>query len=248
MEKKRERKMWFESVKKYFRGSVFTCYCCREEIFDGQPICKECRKALVPADEYCLICGAQIIGGGICNKCNEAGEKRSFERARSYTGYGKEARMLTVRYKKGVRLLARYMAEQMRIIFERNFKEIKFDFITFVPCTEKKKKMRGFNSAEELAREFGKEVNLPIESAMKKLRENAEQKDLHGEERIKNVKDVFSADEEKCAGKTILLIDDVTTTGATRDAAAAAIKRAGAKKVYFMSYASVSLKKDKKEQ
>ena len=70
-------------------------------------------------------------------------------------------------------------------------------------------------------------------------RETFSQKRLTAEERRKNVAGAYAAKKDCCKGRTVLLADDLMTTGATADACAEALLKAGAEKVYFLSAASV---------
>lgn len=104
-----------------------------------------------------------------------------------------------------------------------------------IPLFSKREKWRGFNQAEEIAKELSKSLNIPMNNLLIKNRKTANQADLSKEERKKNLKDVFSfANPEKrevIKGKIVLLIDDVFTTGATMSAAAQLLKSADASQV-----------------
>ena len=102
-----------------------------------------------------------------------------------------------------------------------------------IPLHLKRLKRRGFNQAEEIAKELSKFLSLPLVSdCLIKDKETRAQVELNNEERKENVKGVFLVkNKEKIEKKKILLIDDVYTTGSTMEEAAKVLKKAGAKKV-----------------
>ena len=112
------------------------------------------------------------------------------------------------------------------------------DCLVPVPLHPSKFRKRGFNQAELLAREFGKELNIPIRLLLRKNKETKDQKNLNRMERKKNVKNVFCvnvAEIKKGIPKSILLIDDVSTTGSTLTECAKALKAQGVQKVSFLT-------------
>ncbi len=103
-----------------------------------------------------------------------------------------------------------------------------------VPLGNKRLRSRGFNQAELLAREVSENFDLPVlKDAFIRAKETKPQTELKNlEDRFKNLEDGFIViNPEKISGKNILLIDDVSTSGATLNAAAAALKESGAKKI-----------------
>lgn len=108
-----------------------------------------------------------------------------------------------------------------------------------VPLGEKRLKGRGFNQAELIAQSFAKKINLSLEpSALRRVKNTKPQSKVRSHrERLDNVSGAFLADETRVAGKNIILIDDVTTSGATFYEAASALKSAGAKKIIALAAA-----------
>jgi predicted amidophosphoribosyltransferase len=86
------------------------------------------------------------------------------------------------------------------------------DFLVPVPASLVRMKERGYNQVSLLARPIGFGLHLPYRSqALWKVRENRSQVGLTAEERYQNVKDIFQAEPRFVRGKTILVVDDITT-------------------------------------
>ena len=103
------------------------------------------------------------------------------------------------------------------------------DLVVPIPLHPERRKKRGYNQSELLARRLGEEQNLPVSSnALARIRHTPPQVGLNGTERLMNVQGAFAAHAEVVSGKYILLIDDVFTTGATMSAAATALFSSGA--------------------
>ena len=91
------------------------------------------------------------------------------------------------------------------------------DFVIVpVPLHEKRQKKRKYNHMELVAQEFAKLSNYPIETGLiKRIKNTKPQYNLKRIQRLENLKDAFEIDESKKTDKTILLIDDICTTGST---------------------------------
>ena len=106
----------------------------------------------------------------------------------------------------------------------------KFDLIIPVPMYKSKKSRRGYNQTELLANSLSKTLNIECrKDILVKVKENKTQSRLHEKERIKNVKNVFSVESQNnIFGKNIILVDDISTTGATIGECAKLLKKVGA--------------------
>lgn len=115
-----------------------------------------------------------------------------------------------------------------------------FDCVSWVPVSRKRLRRRGYDQAELLAREVSKELSLPLVRALQKHAERGPQSHLHdAAARRENAQGAFSAyPGASLAGKEILLIDDIVTTGATLSECCRVLKTAGAKRVACGLFAS----------
>jgi ComF family protein len=113
------------------------------------------------------------------------------------------------------------------------------DLMVPVPLHWRRERSRGYNQSRELARQLSPLLGLPVEAkAARRTRATAPlAKTMHREERRRIVAGAFAARPEMVAGRNILLVDDVVTTGATLDACASALMDAGAKIVRCVTWA-----------
>ncbi len=118
-----------------------------------------------------------------------------------------------------------YLLSSSQIIDKNNF------LIIPIPLSKKRLKWRGFNQAELLAINFCSYFNYSLSLNLKKIKNRPPQVSLNEKEREKNLQSVFAFKDKRLEEKNILLIDDVTTTGATLNEAAIILKKAGAKRV-----------------
>ncbi len=106
------------------------------------------------------------------------------------------------------------------------------EMVVPVPLARQRQRERGYNQAALLARPLAAALGLPYRPAsLVRVRETPSQVGRSLEARRENVADAFSAREDQTAGRGVLVVDDVLTTGATLDAAAKALKQAGAEMV-----------------
>jgi ComF family protein len=105
-----------------------------------------------------------------------------------------------------------------------------------VPVHASRRRRRGFNQAEELARRLSEKLGIPVDShILIRTKKTVPQKNLNPAERLRNLEQAFSVASLPPRDKTILLIDDIYTTGATAEACAKILKEAGAEKVYVFT-------------
>jgi ComF family protein len=212
------------------------------------PVCEECSKSTVPLEaEYsCTVCQTPFVNAfpldekGVCSACRQG--LRGFDRAASFGLYEGALRRLIHLYKySGMKPLAGPLAECM----ERALAvDAGFDAVVAVPLHWRKRWNRGFNQSELLARHIAKRRRIPVLAALRRRRSTAVQAGLAIAGRRRNVAGAFTLRdggkaEAALAGKRILLIDDVMTTGATASACASVLKRGGAKTVSLLTLARV---------
>jgi len=124
---------------------------------------------------------------------------------------------------------------------------VRFDAVTSVPLHWRREWQRGFNQSDALAQVLARRCAIPAISVLKRVRATATQAGLSNSMRRRNVARAFAPRRRAAglvAGKNILLIDDVMTTGSTAASCALALKRAGAARVALATVARVDRRLD----
>lgn len=220
------------------------CCICRKPGRYGarQPWCQECLDSMIKLQSgtICERCGKYLAEDtALCSDCR-ANPPR-FHIARAVGPYEDPYRITTKVLKfMGRKYLASQMGRMMaqKIKSEPGFGDI--DMIVPVPISKSSLQVRGFNQAALLARKISKELGIKMEcGALVRTRETPHQTELSKEERERNLACVFQVpDPSKVEGKSILLVDDVYTTGATSKECSRALLDAGASRVSIITWAT----------
>lgn len=110
------------------------------------------------------------------------------------------------------------------------------DVIMPVPLHRRRKRKRGYNQAQIIAEQIGKETGIPVDSRNLIRRKYTDpQKILGHRQRKRNLKNAFAVKNTFVPVKTVVLVDDIYTTGSTMDAAAFVLKQKGVLNVYFLT-------------
>ena len=217
------------------------CACCGRVVPCGELICGACR-ARLPAVEppLCPFCG--------CGRadCACEGRRRITERAAApfyYEGAARDAvRNLKFHNRPyASEPLALAMAATVRrelICGEDGRSAVRLDGIVPVPVSPATRKRRGYNQSALLAKGLADTLELPMEETLVKLWDVPAQRNLPAYRRSGNVLGVFDrAAGAAFTGRTLLLVDDIATTGATLDECAKMLKIYGAREVYAVTAA-----------
>lgn len=221
-----------------------SCILCGREMLDGSKfqICEKCLNNMQKIKEpFCSKCGETLESDNLnCSFCKSF--NYAFNSNRSIFNYDDNSSKIIKGLKYNQRkyyakFIARMMTED-KSVFE------KIDMITFVPISSKRKKERGFNQAEEIAKEISKIVGIETVELLEKVKDNKTQAGLSQKERLENLKGTFEIKaglEDKIKGKNVLIIDDVFTTGATLNECSAVLKMAKPKRVRTLTFAKTRL-------
>jgi ComF family protein len=179
----------------------------------------------------CARCGAPTAWPvARCNECS--GRRVAFARACAAVAYDDVVRRLVSAWKeRGLRRLARVAAEVVVDVVERP----DADAVVAVPADPDRVLQRGHHPAGRLAAELARRWELPLLPALARTRAGPRQRGLPLHERRRNVNGVF-APAARSRGR-VCLVDDVYTTGATANAAASALRKAGARAVVVVTFA-----------
>ena len=217
--------------------------CARDWPRPGELLCEECHEELVGHGLLrCGRCGQfvgpEILVGGGCWECRD--RQFAFAAAVGAVPYGGVARGLVHRFKfNGHGYLAALMAELMGEVARQERLEALCEVVVAVPLHWRRRLGRGYDQSAVLAEEVGRRLALPVgRRAVARRRATAPQSGLSRSERMRNVAGSFTVTRPRAvAERTVLLVDDVLTTGATTDACAQALEEAGATRVFVLTFA-----------
>ena len=202
----------------------------------------------------CMFCGAVSEGGDVCRSCAAeaetlhlpAAEMRLENRARRlhfvedvcapYVYEGGAAEIVR-RFKfRENAWLAAPMARAAAGCVRARFSGVRFDLVVPVPSNEPERR-----HSDRLAKQVAALLSCRFDGgALRKLRETRKQHDLDEAERAHNLEDAFWGDDRAVRGKTVLLCDDVVTSGNTLNECAKALRRAGSRAVFACAFASTA--------
>jgi ComF family protein len=220
-----------------------TCASCEAALDEPTrgPVCRRCWNAITTfTPPLCAQCGDPLPSWRVisleatrCARCRR--RPSAISRMRAIGDYEGALRAIVHALKYGGRRsLAAPLAERIR--HECADALIEADVLVPVPLHRRRRRARGFNQAEELARGLG----LPVGGALKRVRPTASQTGLPAAQRHRNVREAFRLRwRASVRGLRVVLVDDVCTTGATLEACARVLREAGAADVRAVTAARV---------
>ena len=194
---------------------------------DGEPVCGDCMAELpreaVPA---CKICALPLPFPGVCGRCLKAPPAYDATHAALAYAFPADRLVQALKYRQCLSL-ARYFSGLLLATGHRPEAEC----VVPVPMHASSLRKRGFNQAVEIARPLACAWGLPLWlDVARRVRAGPRQADLKGIARRRNVRGAFEAGAE-FYGRSVSVVDDVMTTGATLQSFARELKRAGAVRV-----------------
>lgn len=203
----------------------------------GHYVCKKCESTLRYVDvPYCMKCGKSLESETkeFCLDCQNM--EHFFKRGRALYEY-ESIKESIYRFKyEGRKEYAEFYGKELAKRFGEQIKEWKVDAVIPVPMHLEKEKKRGYNQAFLIAKVLGRELNMPVrDEIVTRVRATLAQKQLKGKERQNNLKNAFKISQNDVKLYTIIIIDDIYTTGSTIDALAEQFRVAGIGKIYFLT-------------
>ncbi len=221
------------------------CCGCGERILDeAWLVCRPCLDSIPPLLlPICARCGcpdAKIKEEGRCANCPPG--TAYFIKAQGVARFSGIAQVLVHRLKYQRRIeYAPLLSREMARIYREAVNDGApiADIVLPVPLHSTRLRDRGFNQSALIARPFGESLTIPVsEKALVRTRPTSSQTSLKKSQRRKNVAGAFACkDSAAVAGKKVLLIDDVYTTGSTLNECARTLREAGAESVECLAYA-----------
>ena len=220
------------------------CPVCGEIVMPkGRLICLPCLNRLSPVKTpTCQKCGKEVQNDETeyCPDCTK--HRRTFERGMALFNYNEDAArsIAAIKYKNKREYLDFYaVAAADKIKRYENLRPWQFDGLVPVPVHPARKRKRGFNQAEELAIRIGERLRVPVYSEfLYRIRNTNPLKEMNPDERLRNLQKAFQADTDiirESGVRSVLLIDDIYTTGSTAEACTRALLKAGIEKVCFFA-------------
>ena len=237
-------KVWTKienKIRAFFKKRGYTCNACGKEIFDAplRRICDECQAKFQRAKRVCEKCGRATRADGICLTCKS--HLPIFLKGFSPFVYKGEMASLVNRLKNGNRRLAFFLGEEMAKTLINELPDGNLLLVP-VPLTNARLQERGYNQAIELAyavydylQTIGYNAELCL-TALEKRKDVEGQKYLGFTDRAKNAFGAYHLHERKIfSQQTVVVIDDILTTGATGSECARLLYGANAKNVYLLT-------------
>lgn len=203
--------------------STGACEKCKSEIqYIGEPRCKSCGKPIRYSEqEYCLDCH---------------NTKFSFTQGISlWLHKGLVSKSIYQFKYHNRKAFAKYYAQEFARLYVEKINSWSIQVIIPVPLHQKRKRIRGYNQAEVLAKYLSEEISIPMEEAVERIKYTTPQKKLDNKMRKKNLNEAFIVSSGWPVKKRVLIVDDIYTTGSTINAIAMKLKEYGVEKVYFLT-------------
>jgi len=205
------------------------CLLCQQVSERQHGLCDTCARSLPLNKTACNVCARPIETGSICGKC--LSKPNDLDQA-----------IAPLLYRDPVSEMIRALKYREKLAFARTAASViseaalkrgvkKPDLICSVPMTTQALRKRGFNQSALIALLSGYRLGIPVTNhLLRKVRQTAHQSDLSAKERRGNLKNAFRC-QRRVAGRHVVIVDDVLTTGATVNELARVLKKAGAARV-----------------
>lgn len=232
-------KQFFKNLlNKYFYNPNWKCLVCGKEVFEGQNFCDECM-AILPYNDgpICDHCGRKVIAfENYCSTCKNVLVDLDMCRSAFSYAYPINKLIKDAKYNNCIYVID-YFAKVLSSVYFQNY--FNADYLVFIPMTDDAQRRRGYNQSKILAEKLSERIDVPVLDCLKKVKDTKRQATLGRAERLKNLDNAFRVVNKKSVvDKSILIVDDVTTTGATAEVVASRLKKAGAKIVNLITVAS----------
>lgn len=205
----------------------------------GFRFCPSCSTQVmrINQDQVCRFCGIPLSTPfeNACSQCQNT--PLVLHGVRSWAFYQEPLRkaIQSLKYQRNLALGDYFAPDLLRVLLPQHWS---IDLVIPVPLSPARQRQRGYNQASVLARPLALALQKPLVSrGLKKCRETPSQVGRSASERWENVQGAFEADPQYVIGRSVLLIDDVFTTGATLNACAEALLAAGASATYGLTLA-----------
>lgn len=219
----------YDRLKRLYAGLLpAACVLCAAPLDRGPHFCAACARALPRPAHHCPVCAAPAATetAAPCGQCQR--RPPPYDRVRAPFRYGPPVDRLVQGAKYSGRL--DWLAVLAHQLLRHVQASPQVELLVPVPLHRARLRDRGYNQSLELARPVARALRLPLRHALARVRATRAQTGLPAVERRANLRDAF-APIQALAGEPVALVDDVMTSGATAEAAAASLRAAGAARV-----------------
>lgn len=233
---------WYSRMANFWFPRGINCISCGEDLFDAPySLCQDCLEALgLIKGKTCRRCGRPLVevSTTLCYAC--FGKRTSFKGNAAVTAYTPLAQQMIFRFKyKDQRHLAHTIAEMMDDLLRATWIS-DVDSVVGVPTSPKRLRQRGYCQmalvAEQLSRRSGLEH---LKGVLVRILETPRMKTLSRNSRKEALEGCFEVIGHSLSGRSVLLIDDIMTTGATLEVCSQVLLEAGASEVWALTFATV---------
>lgn len=219
-------------------GVLYPQTCCFCGTLCGKYVCSKCISLLEYIKEpVCKKCGKPILESRemLCFDCSK--NVNYFKQGKSLWLHSGRVRWSIYQFKyHNRRTYGLYYADEMWRRFGEQIRQWEIDVIIPVPLHPKRKRERGYNQSEILAKRLGKRLNIPVDAkAVIRKKKTTAQKNLNHKERAENMRDAFEVRKMRKNIKNILIVDDIYTTGNTINELSKALQKKGDFQVFFLT-------------
>lgn len=219
-------------------GMLYPQTCCFCGTICKQPACEACLEMIeYTTPPFCKKCGKPIAISeeSLCFDCKH--HKRYFETGKSLWVHKGKVRWSVYQFKyHNRRVYADFYANELCRLYGEDIRNWQIDVIMPVPLYKKRRRKRGYNQAEILAKKLGERLNIPVDTDTVVRKKNTKpQKILNPHERKTNLEHAFEITNVKNGIRHVLIVDDIYTTGNTVNSMSKILTEYGVQKVFFLT-------------
>ena len=208
-----------------------TCHHCDTPTSEGRYLCSQCLSDSIRISQpFCAGCSESYDGSInnpiICPNCKQIGLNFNFARSALQNTHANHQLIVDFKYLKKFYLaneLALFCVEAMTN--DPRFADLDSPVLIPIPLHWRRKWHRGFNQAAEISRQIARHTGLPMCNALRRKHHTETQTNLGKSGRLENIKGAFTFKKLDSKFKSIILVDDVFTTGSTAAACAEVLKK-----------------------
>ena len=218
------------------------CPVCRDVVTPkGESVCTGCREFLPYVTEpACMKCG-KPINSEQEEYCEDCGKRKfSYERGYAVFTYDEVMQQAVADYKyNNKKEYAIFFAQELAEVYRSRLSGLGIEALVPVPIHRARRRYRGYNQTEVMCEELSRLIGIRVDTQLLvREKKTAPQKELSEAERLQNLESAIrwnpARQQNSVVPRTVLLVDDIYTTGSTAEVCARVLLRNGIQKVYLL--------------